>query len=96
MSYTCSLSHTNDELMSFKSYLKWMYINQYDIKHIMVSHSLFLFLSIFVHTVSHFILSCKPTNCAYNVVSNSSSLSYLYLSAFIHRFIFFDKMNLLF
>ncbi|RWV88720.1 hypothetical protein GW17_00049171 [Ensete ventricosum] len=36
-SYTCSLSHTSDKLRSFKSYLRWMCVDQTDSRHIIVS-----------------------------------------------------------
>ncbi|RWW37331.1 hypothetical protein BHE74_00057572, partial [Ensete ventricosum] len=48
----------------------WMCVNHSDTRHTMVSLSLslFLLLGIFVPTASHFVLSCVPTHCAYNVM----------------------------
>ncbi|RZR96833.1 hypothetical protein BHM03_00025915, partial [Ensete ventricosum] len=55
-SYARSLSCTGSKLHDFRSYLMWMCIDQSDIRHGMVSWSLFL-LSIFVPIVSHSVLS---------------------------------------
>ncbi|RWW18166.1 hypothetical protein GW17_00017860 [Ensete ventricosum] len=61
MSYTYNLSHVNDELKSFRSFLRWMYVDQFDARYIMVSWSLFLLLSIFIFIASHFVLFMPPT-----------------------------------
>ncbi|RWV88995.1 hypothetical protein GW17_00048877 [Ensete ventricosum] len=45
--------------MSFRSYLRWICVNQSNAKHAITSWSLFL-LGVFVATVSHFILSYAP------------------------------------
>ncbi|RWW50913.1 hypothetical protein BHE74_00042783, partial [Ensete ventricosum] len=66
-SYAHNLSHTDDKLKSFQSCLKWMCINQYNVKHAMVTRSLFL-LGIFIHTTSIFVLSYAPTHHAYDVI----------------------------
>ncbi|RWW25779.1 hypothetical protein GW17_00009858 [Ensete ventricosum] len=71
-SYVCSLSCTEGELMSFQSYLRWMCIDQFDARHVVVSWSLFLLLDIFVHIVFHIILSYALTCCAYDVVAKGT------------------------
>ncbi|THU48568.1 hypothetical protein C4D60_Mb06t00360 [Musa balbisiana] len=101
-SYACNLPRADNELKSFRSYLRWMCIDQSDVRHVVISWSLFLLLSIFIPTTSHFILLCAPTHRAYYVVvqlslTSASSFSYLCLFAFIcryslRRFIFLDKL----
>ncbi|THU48539.1 hypothetical protein C4D60_Mb06t00020 [Musa balbisiana] len=66
--YARSLSHADDKLRSFRFYLRWMCINQFNAKHAMVSWSVFLLLGIFVFTASHFVLSYAPTHPTYDVV----------------------------
>ncbi|RWV92337.1 hypothetical protein GW17_00045302, partial [Ensete ventricosum] len=61
-SYARSLSHVDDKLKSFRSCLKWMCVNESEAMHVMI------FRSLFVPTTSHFVLSCAPTNRAYDVV----------------------------
>ncbi|RZR75720.1 hypothetical protein BHM03_00000200 [Ensete ventricosum] len=58
-SYACSLSCTEGELRSFQSYLRWMCIDQFDARHVVVSWSLFLLLDIFVSLTSP---STSPTS----------------------------------
>ncbi|RWV82322.1 hypothetical protein GW17_00056188 [Ensete ventricosum] len=36
-SYACSLSYIDNKLRSFRSYLRWMCINQFDARHTMIS-----------------------------------------------------------
>ena len=83
-SYIRSLSHVDNKLRSFWSNLKWMCVNQSDTSHAVVSRSLFLLLSIFIHTASHFVLSYTLTRHAYDVIvqlslTSTSDLSYLCL-----------------
>ncbi|RZR73358.1 hypothetical protein BHM03_00023196, partial [Ensete ventricosum] len=66
--YARSLSHVDDKLKSFRSCLKWMCVNESEAMHVMIFRSLFVLLGIFVPTTSHFVLSCTPTNRAYDVV----------------------------
>ncbi|XP_065001829.1 uncharacterized protein LOC135634978 [Musa acuminata AAA Group] len=66
-------------------------------RHAVVSWSLFLLLGVFILIASHFVLSCALTRCAYDVVvqlslTSSSGLSYLCLFAFVHHFLFLDKL----
>ncbi|RRT52636.1 hypothetical protein B296_00041155 [Ensete ventricosum] len=100
--YTRILSHVVDKFRSVWSYLRWMYIDQSDAKHIMVHWSLFL-LGIFILIASDFVLSYALINRTYDVVdfslTNASDLSYLCLSVFIHRydlhhFLFHDKIDI--
>ncbi|RRT54787.1 hypothetical protein B296_00048911 [Ensete ventricosum] len=105
-SYARSLSHADNELKRFQSYLRWMCVDQSDSRHVMIFWSLFLLLGVFIPTVSHFVLSCAPTHRTYDVVVQLSltfafGLSYLCLSAFVRcydlrRSLFLDKMNIFF
>ncbi|RRT43296.1 hypothetical protein B296_00048804 [Ensete ventricosum] len=100
--YGRSLSCIDNELRSFHSCLRWMCVDQFDIRHVVVSLSLFLLLGVFVPIASHFVLSCAPTCCVYGVVvqlsvTSTFGLSYVCLSTFAHRyslcrFLFLDKM----
>ncbi|RZS22465.1 hypothetical protein BHM03_00055255 [Ensete ventricosum] len=58
MLYARSLSHSDEELGIFRSYLKLMCVDQYDVRHSMVFWSIFLLLGVFIPTGSHFVLSC--------------------------------------
>ncbi|RWW46558.1 hypothetical protein BHE74_00047511 [Ensete ventricosum] len=60
-------SCTCDKFRSFRFYLRWIYIDQFDTRYTMVSWSLFL-LRVFIPIVSHFVLSYAPTHRAYNMV----------------------------
>ncbi|RRT81728.1 hypothetical protein B296_00016760 [Ensete ventricosum] len=60
VSYGHSLFYTNDEVRSYQSYLRWMYVDQFDARHVVVSWSLFLLLGIFIPIASQFILSSAP------------------------------------
>ncbi|RRT57971.1 hypothetical protein B296_00029249 [Ensete ventricosum] len=61
VSYTYSLSHINGELESFRYYVRWMCVDYFDTRHAMVSNSIFLLLSVFIRTASHFIISYAAT-----------------------------------
>lgn len=52
-SYAHSLSRVDDVLVSFQSYLRWMYVDQFNARHVVVFWPLFLLLSVFVPTASH-------------------------------------------
>ncbi|RZS11175.1 hypothetical protein BHM03_00042485 [Ensete ventricosum] len=101
-SYARSLSRADDELRNFRSCLRWMCIDQSDVRHAVISWSLFLLLGVFIPLVSHFVLSCALTRRAYDVVVQlsltfASGLSYLCLSGFVRRyglrrFLFLDKL----
>ncbi|RWW27087.1 hypothetical protein GW17_00008490 [Ensete ventricosum] len=59
--YACSLFSVDNELRSFRSYLTWMCVDQYNAKHTIVFWSLFLLLGVFISIVSHFVLSYALT-----------------------------------
>ncbi|RWW04642.1 hypothetical protein GW17_00032124 [Ensete ventricosum] len=87
-SYTLNLSRIDNELRSFRSYLKWMCIDKSNAKHAIVSWSLFLLLGVFVPIASNFILSYTLNRHTYDVMvqlslTSASDLSYLCLSAFV-------------
>ncbi|RWV95601.1 hypothetical protein GW17_00041765 [Ensete ventricosum] len=88
VSYACNLSCADDELKNFRSCLRWICVNQYNAKHVMVSWSRFLLLGIFDPTASHFVLSYAPTRRSSNGVVQlsltfASDLSYLCLFALV-------------
>ncbi|RRT78683.1 hypothetical protein B296_00011618 [Ensete ventricosum] len=64
--YTCSLSYFNNELRRFRSYLRWICIDQSDVMHTMVSRSIFVLVGVFVPTTSYFVLSYAPTRDTYD------------------------------
>ncbi|RWW12844.1 hypothetical protein BHE74_00055876 [Ensete ventricosum] len=80
MSYTHNLSHANDKLRSFQSYLKWMWIDQFNTRYVMVSSFLFFLLGVFVSIASNFILSYTFTYHAYDVMLQLPHTSLLHLS----------------
>lgn len=67
-SYAHSIFRADDELKSFRFCLKWMCVNQFDARHVMISLSIFLLLGVFVHTTFHSVLSCALACCAYDVM----------------------------
>lgn len=101
-SYLRCLSRSDDELRAFRSCLRWMCVDQSDTCHAVVSWSIFLLLSIFVPTASHFVLNCFPGRRAYDVavqlsLTSASALAFICLSAFVRRyglrrFLFLDKL----
>ncbi|RRT36182.1 hypothetical protein B296_00055668 [Ensete ventricosum] len=98
--YVCSLSRADDELRSFRSYLRWMFVDQSDAWHVMISCFLFLLLRVFIPIASHFVLSTASYDVAVQLsLTSTSDLSYLYLFAFVRcyglrRSLFIDKMDI--
>ncbi|PKA51499.1 hypothetical protein AXF42_Ash002865 [Apostasia shenzhenica] len=102
--YQRCLSHAGDELKSFRSCLRWLYVDQSDPLRAAASWSLFVLFTIAVPLASHFLMSYSPSRRAYDSVvqlalSGSAALSYLCLGAFVsrhglRRFLFLDKLRL--
>ncbi|XP_077217508.1 uncharacterized protein LOC143851900 [Tasmannia lanceolata] len=101
----CS-SHSGDELKSFRSWLRWMCVDQSDPFRAILSWTLFIILAIGVPIISHFVLSCpncdskhgRPFDSVVQLsLSGIASLSFLCLSRFVRkyglrRFLFLDKL----
>lgn len=101
-----SASHAHDELQSFRSYLRWMCVDQSDIWTAGLSWSMFFLFAIIVPATSHFVLACascdsnhaRPFDRVVQLsLSSVATVSFLCLSSFIRRyglrrFLFFDKL----
>lgn len=99
-------SYAMDELRDFRSWLKWLCVDQSNAWTAFLSWFVFAALAIAVPTLSHFVLAC--THCddlhtrPYDAVAQLSlsgvaALSFLCLSSFVsryglRRFLFFDKL----
>ncbi|KAL5548469.1 hypothetical protein UlMin_003700 [Ulmus minor] len=104
--FTRCVSHAQDELRSFRSYLRWMCVDQSNIWTATFSWSMFVLFGIIVPAISHFLLACstcdskhkRPYDSVVQVsLSSVASLSFISLSNFVRkyglrRFLFFDKL----
>ncbi|GAV85876.1 DUF3537 domain-containing protein [Cephalotus follicularis] len=104
--YTRSVSLATDELHSFRSYLRWMCVDQSDVWTACLSWSVFIVFALVVPAVSHFVLACSSCDSKHarpydSVVqlslSSVATLSFVCLSNFVRkyglrRFLFFDKL----
>ena len=102
-----SISYAQDELQSFRSWLRWMCVEQSTVSTACLSWSVFILLAIAVPVMSHFLLACSSCDAKHrrpydSVVQLSLSsvavLSFLCLSRCIRdyglrRFLFFDKLR---
>ncbi|KAL5988047.1 hypothetical protein ACLOJK_035810 [Asimina triloba] len=100
------VSHAHDELQSFRSCLRWMFVEQSDRWRAVLSWAFFLLLAVGVPCLSHFVLSCRGCDAKhrrpYDVVVQPSltviaALSFFCLSRFVkkyglRRFLFLDKL----
>ncbi|KAJ9153831.1 hypothetical protein P3X46_027232 [Hevea brasiliensis] len=103
---TRTVSNAYDEFHSFRSYLRWMCLDQSNKGLICLSWFMFILFAIVVPAISHFVLACascdsKHTRPYDSVVqlslSSVATLSFVCLSKFIRsyglrRFLFFDKL----
>ncbi|XP_065862450.1 uncharacterized protein [Euphorbia lathyris] len=101
-----SQSNAFDELKSFRSYLRWMCVDQSTIWSASLSWAVFIVFTIVVPCISHFVLACSTCDSNHtrpydSVVQLSLSslavLSFLCLTKFVkkyglRRFLFFDKL----
>ncbi|KAE9594108.1 hypothetical protein Lal_00017011 [Lupinus albus] len=104
--YTRSISHVNDELHSFRSYLRWMCVDQSNPFTAALSWFVFLLFAVAVPAASHFFLACPSCDARHSrpfdavvqlSLSSVSALSFLCLARFVskyglRRFLFFDKL----
>ncbi|XP_047937733.1 uncharacterized protein LOC125185267 [Salvia hispanica] len=100
-------SHARDELHSFRTWLRWLCVDQSNAWTACLSWLVFLLFAILVPALSHFVLFC--TDCdsrhsrPYDTVAQLSlsgvaAISFLSLSTFVRRyglrrFLFFDKLR---
>ncbi|KAK4491748.1 hypothetical protein RD792_002523 [Penstemon davidsonii] len=105
--YSRCVSHVHDELHSFRTWLKWLCVDQSNAWTTCLSWFVFVVLAILVPALSHFVLAC--TDCdsrhsrPYDTVAQLSlsgvaALSFICLSRFVRkyglrRFLFFDKLR---
>ncbi|WCJ32991.1 hypothetical protein M5689_014379 [Euphorbia peplus] len=101
-----SQSHAYDELHSFRSYLRWMCVDQSNIWSACLSWFVFIVFTIVVPCISHFVLACSTCDSNHTrpydsivqlSLSSVAVLSFLCLTKFVRkyglrRFLFFDKL----
>ncbi|CAB4278047.1 unnamed protein product [Prunus armeniaca] len=100
------VSHKQDELKSFRSYIWWMCVDQSNAWRACISWSIFILFGILVPAISHFVFACatcdgkhkRPYDCVVQLsLSSVATVSFLCLSWFVRkfglrRFLFFDKL----
>ncbi|XP_057977778.1 uncharacterized protein LOC131164528 [Malania oleifera] len=103
---TRCISHAQDELKSFRSWLRWMCVDQSSAWTACLSWCLFLLLAVVVPALSHFVLACPTCDSRHHrpydaivqfSLSGVAVLSFLCLTGFVkkyglRRFLFFDKL----
>ncbi|PSS06113.1 Protein of unknown function DUF3537 protein [Actinidia chinensis var. chinensis] len=101
-----SQSYAYDELHSFRSWLRWMCVDQSNAWTACLSWSVFMAMAIVVPCVSHFVLACASCDSKHSrpydgvlqlSLSSIATLSFVCLSRFVRkyglrRFLFFDKL----
>lgn len=104
--YARVLSHAQDELHSFRSWLRWMCVDQSTPTTAFLSWFVFVLFAIVVPCLSHFFLACEDCDSRHSrpydtvvqlSLSGVSVLSFVCLSGFVRRyglrrFLFFDKL----
>lgn len=100
------VSHAQDELRSFRSYLRWMCVDQSDVWSACLSWSIFVLFTFIVPAASHFLLACSTCDSKHDrpydavvqlSLTSVATLSFVCLSNFVRRyglrrFLFFDKL----
>ncbi|KAK4439760.1 hypothetical protein Salat_0310900 [Sesamum alatum] len=101
------VSHPRDELQSFRTWLKWLCVDQSNAWTTCLSWFVFFAFAIVVPAVSHFVLACSDCDSRHSrpydsvaqlSLSGVATLSFLCLSTFVRkyglrRFLFFDKLR---
>lgn len=101
-----TISHAQDELHSFRTYLRWMCVDQSNIWTTTLSWFLFIVLGLVVPCLSHFFLACSSCDAKHArpydwvvqlSLSSVSTMSFVCLTSFVKkyglkRFLFFDKL----
>ncbi|PRQ31975.1 hypothetical protein RchiOBHm_Chr5g0041311 [Rosa chinensis] len=100
------VSHTHDELQIFRSYLRWMFVDQSNVWRACLSWCMFILFGIVVPAISHFVFACatcdgnhkRPYDSVVELsLSSVATVSFVCLSWFVRkfglrRFLFFDKL----
>ncbi|KAF7815882.1 extracellular ligand-gated ion channel protein [Senna tora] len=100
------ISYADDELHIFRSYLRWMCLDQSSLWTALMSWSMFLLFAVVVPATSHFLLACPSCDAKHSrpydavvqlSLSSVAALSFLCLTKFVkkyglRRFLFFDKL----
>ncbi|CAL0312944.1 unnamed protein product [Lupinus luteus] len=93
--YTRTISHVNDELHSFRSYLRWMCVDQSNPYTAALSWFVFLLFAVAVPAASHFFLACPSCDARHSrpfdaviqlSLSSVSALSFLCLARFVSKY----------
>ncbi|KAK8648612.1 hypothetical protein V6N13_129361 [Hibiscus sabdariffa] len=101
-----TISHAQDELHSFRTYLRWMCVDQSNIWMACLSWFMFIVFGLVVPAVSLFLLACPSCDATHArpydwvvqlSLSSVSALSFVCLTGFVkkyglRRFLFFDKL----
>ncbi|KAG4213863.1 hypothetical protein ERO13_A01G083900v2 [Gossypium hirsutum] len=101
-----TISHAQDELKSFRTYLRWMCVDQSNIWMGCLSWFMFIVFGLLVPLVSHFMLACSTCDATHTrpydwvvqlSLSSVSALSFVCLTRFVkkhglRRFLFLDKL----
>ncbi|KAI7731016.1 hypothetical protein M8C21_017410, partial [Ambrosia artemisiifolia] len=104
--FTRCASHAYDELQSFRSYLRWMCVDQSNTYTAILSWFVFIIFTFIIPGFSHFYLACsdcdnrhaRPYDTLVQLsLSGIATLSFVSLSQFVRiyglrRFLFFDKL----
>lgn len=104
--FTRSASHAYDELHSFRSYLRWMCVDQSNYYTASLSWFVFIVFTFIIPSLSHFYLACSDCDSRHSrpfdsivqlSLSGIATLSFVSLSQFVRiyglrRFLFFDKL----
>ncbi|XWS11262.1 hypothetical protein CRYUN_Cryun38cG0068900 [Craigia yunnanensis] len=104
--FTRSISHAHDELQSFRTYLRWMCVDQSNIWTACLSWFLFIFLGLVVPAASLFLLACSTCDAKHArpydwvvqlSLSSVAAMSFICLTRFMKKyglrsFLFFDKL----
>ncbi|KAL8127348.1 hypothetical protein AgCh_014316 [Apium graveolens] len=104
--FSRSVSHASDELHSFRTWLKWMFVDQSSPWTTFFSWFMYILFTIIVPCLSYFGLACSDCDSRHSrpfdkivqlSLSAISTLSFLCLSRFVsryglRRFLFFDRL----
>lgn len=100
------VSHQQDELHSFRKYLRWMCVDHSSPWTAILSWTMFIVFTLVVPAISHFLLACadcdsyhsRPYDSVVQLsLSSVATVSFLCLTRFVskyglRRFLFFDKL----
>ncbi|KAK8643994.1 hypothetical protein V6N13_013271 [Hibiscus sabdariffa] len=101
-----TISHAQDEFQTFRTYLRWMCVDQSNIWTTCLSWFSFIVLGLVVPSLSHFLLACSTCDAKHArpydwviqlSLTSVSATSFVCLTRFVKkyglkRFMFFDKL----